>query len=146
MSCRFLRTHWRATRPNCALTIWIAFAAKESSDGYLYYTRGPNEQGLFRLRLTDGVEEPVLPQLGVGMWGNWALGQGKVYFIDWVDKSKQVAYAQVYEPGGGIRKLFQLKHLVGWDGAITISPDEKTLVYAQLDRSGGDIFLVDNLR
>jgi Tol biopolymer transport system component len=124
-----------------------AFAAKESSDGYLYYARGQNAPGLFRAPLAGGPEEPVLPQLGAGGWGRWALGRGKVYFIDWVDKSAQIAYAQVHDlKSGRKRELFQLKHLVGFDGALAVAPDESSLVYAQLDRSGSDLFLVNNLR
>jgi hypothetical protein len=70
-----------------------------------------------------------------------------VYFVDWVDKSKQIAYAQVYDlKSRRTRELFQLKHLVGFDGALTIAPDESSLVYAQLDRWGSDLFLVNHLR
>jgi len=80
-----------------------AFAAKESSSGYLYHARGPNVRGLFRVRLPGGAEELVLPELGIGMWGSWALGKDKVYFIDWMDAAKRAAGVQVYEPNVGTR-------------------------------------------
>ena len=59
------------------------FAAFESPDGhYLYYAKGRSAAGLWRKRLPNGAEEPVLPQLKPGYWGYWAVVENGIYFAD----------------------------------------------------------------
>jgi Tol biopolymer transport system component len=123
-----------------------AFAAVEGADGYLYYVRGPNSSGLFRAPVAGGTEEAVLPEFHAGMWGNWALGRRGLYFIDWAQVVHGEAWAQLRMSNGIVRKLFRIRQPVGWDGALSISPDEKWIAYASLDRSGSDLFLMRNWR
>jgi Tol biopolymer transport system component len=125
-----------------------AFAATESPDGrYLYYARGPNEAGLFRAPVAGGAETAVVAGLTSGMWGNWVAGASGVYFVDWVaEGSVRQAWAQYRPESGETQRLFRLEQPIRWDGGLAVSPDGKSLVYAQLDRIGSDIYLMRHWR
>jgi hypothetical protein len=45
---------------------------------------------------------------------------------------------QVIRDLANIKKLFAL--------GLTVSPDERSILYTQIDQSGSDIFLVENFR
>ena len=50
------------------------YAAFESPDGkFLYYAKGPNVSGLWRLPTRGGEESEVIGSLDAGYWGYWAV-------------------------------------------------------------------------
>ena len=60
------------------------YVAAESPDGaYVYFTRGPDEQGLYRMPAAGGVEELILPGFAGKLWGNWAVAAKGVYYLDY---------------------------------------------------------------
>jgi Tol biopolymer transport system component len=124
------------------------FAPFESKDGkYLYYAKGRDAQGLWRKRLPDGVEEPVLNQLKVGFWGAWALVEDGIYFADRTDaknaqaiffyrfKDKSIAHLWDFERPGAVS-----------DSTMAVSPDGKVLLFTQVDQAGSDILMLEHFR
>jgi Tol biopolymer transport system component len=126
------------------------FATSEDSSGqYLYYSKYRGGNGIWRLPLTGGSEEPIIPTLNAAMWGSWALVPSGIYFID---------YDPVTAGGPGLIEFYDLatrtRRAVAktirmpamWDGSLAAAPSGSELVYTQLDRSGTDLFLIDNFR
>jgi eukaryotic-like serine/threonine-protein kinase len=126
--------------------------AFESADGmFLYYAKGRDKTGLWRKDLAgpDGREEAVLESLRY--WGWWALAPKGIYFLE------------QSEPGSPRRAKVRLKFLElasrritelavldepvdPYTSPIAVSRDGLHLLYAQIDRSGSDIMLVENFR
>ena len=60
------------------------YVGAESPDRkYFYFMRGLNEEGLYRMPIGGGVEEPVLPKFPGKLWGNWAPTNDGVYYLDY---------------------------------------------------------------
>src|SRR5262249_7817664 len=126
------------------------YAAAESPDGtYLYYTRHLSETGLFRMPARGGEEESVLPSLAGKLWGNWAVTNGGVYFLDYpdIDPSTRSTIRYLDLRTKEVREVFRLpKHPVLWDGGLALSPDGQWLVFAELDYQGNNIQLLEPFR
>jgi Tol biopolymer transport system component len=124
------------------------FAAYETADGqYLYYSKHDEPGGIWRIPLLKpgaAEEGPVLP-LHPMMWGNWALGSAGIYRIDQNSKPGQVQYFDFKT--GQIRKIADLTAPAAYgDGGLAVSPDERTILFCQVDRTGADIWYVENFR
>jgi WD40-like Beta Propeller Repeat len=122
------------------------FAAFESPDGQsVYYAKGLNVAGLWRVPVNGGQETPVLEIPKAGYWGYWAMadkgifvvnttaGRHALEFFDFATRrSKHVAdlgrEPQLGEPG------------------LAVSPDGHSILYAQRDHGNSDIVLVENFR
>jgi serine/threonine protein kinase/Tol biopolymer transport system component len=123
------------------------FAAFESSDGkYLYYAKYNGEPGIWRVPVDGGEETQVLDQPGAGWWGYWALVDGGIYYVNtevlshptleffsFTDgRSKQIA---AMEKGGSCLSP-----------GLAVSPDQRSILYTQVDQNVSDITLVENFR
>jgi len=126
------------------------FASAEDAAGrFLYFSKPSGMRGLWRIPLTGGEEEVVLPALSSGMWGSWALVPSGIYFID---------YNPVTAGGPGQIEFFDFAtrarkavatttHMpVMWDLSLGISPDGSELLFTQLDHVATDLYLIDNFR
>ena len=124
------------------------FAAFESPDGkFLYYAKGRAAAGLWRKRLPDGEEQPVLEQLKPGYWGYWAVVEDGIYFTDpsAAGSSPVISFYRLADHR--LRKIVTLdKPASEGDSAFAVSPDRKNLLYTQIDQSGSDILVMDNYR
>ncbi|HEY1340993.1 MAG TPA: hypothetical protein VGF59_25955 [Bryobacteraceae bacterium] len=137
---------WRqpvAAGPAVQLTTQGGYAAFEAADGSVYYSKGNSVWGIFRL---PG-ETLVMPSLHPLMWGNWALGANGIYYLDYPD-SGDGARLQFFDfRAGAGRTIAPLSHrpVVG-DTGLAVSPDEKWILYSQVDRAGSDIMLAEGFR
>jgi Tol biopolymer transport system component len=126
------------------------FAPRQSADGaWLYYTRGPKQNGLYRMPATGGKEELVLASLESALWGNWGITGNLLYFIEALDPatSFRAAIIEQHLERSKRREIHRLAKLPArFDTGFAVSPDGKELLYAQLDRSGADLFLIDGFR
>jgi Tol biopolymer transport system component len=115
--------------------------AIESPDGrQIIYTK-TTEPGLWMLSLDSGIESKIVANT-VG-FECFAMGRRGIYFerggvasgftISFISFSDHV-----------VRDLVTINAPVG-DG-ITVSPDERSIVYSQIDHSGSDLFLVENFK
>jgi Tol biopolymer transport system component/DNA-binding winged helix-turn-helix (wHTH) protein/predicted Ser/Thr protein kinase len=120
--------------------------AFESADGkYLYYAKGRGKTGLWRKDLAgpNGREEPVLESLQY--WGWWALAPKGVYFIEQPESPRHVRLKFLDLASKRITELATLdKPVSPHISTIAVSRDGLHLLYAQMDREGSDIMLVEN--
>jgi Tol biopolymer transport system component len=121
------------------------FAAFTSADGkYLYYAKGRSAPGVWRKRLPEGVEEPVLEQLKPGYWGSWSVVGNGIYFAD---QDAASGAAGIYFFDFGTRKIRQIakvqKPFAVTDSAFAVSPDRRYILYTQIDQSGSDINILE---
>lgn len=126
------------------------FTAFESPDGqYVYFSKGPADDGLWRMPSRGGREEPVLPALSRRMWGNWSVVRDGIYFIDYDDPEDiRSAWLQYFSfASHTTQKLARLANPpAAWDNGLAVSPDGKTLLHSQVDRYGTDIMLLPAFR
>ena len=129
-----------------AVQITLNEADKEeiSPDGkFLYYSKGwPRQVSLWRMPVEGGEEIKVLDS--VDAQGQWALGRQGVYFVAPPDKQGH-GDIRLYEfSTGKIRKILTIERAVGEQ--IAVSPDERTILYPQLDEAGSGLMMVENFQ
>jgi Tol biopolymer transport system component/DNA-binding winged helix-turn-helix (wHTH) protein len=122
------------------------FAPFESHDGrFVYYAKGENVPGIWRVPVPGGSEEEFCAQPLGGLWGHWALGPKGLYIVD-TDKISARLIRVSYQT----RSPTQVRELPRppfWnDGGLALAPDERWILYAQADSDGSDIFVVDGFR
>jgi Tol biopolymer transport system component/DNA-binding winged helix-turn-helix (wHTH) protein len=121
------------------------FAPFESSDGrFVYYAKGTTTPGIWRIPTSGGEEDEVIGSLEAGYWGYWALVDDGIYYLD-----------TTAEPG---ITFFDLKthrrsRALGLENpparegpGLALSPDQKTILYTQIDGLTSDVILVDNFQ
>jgi Tol biopolymer transport system component len=120
------------------------FAAFESPDGKtLYYAMGQNAPGLWKLPLQGGEETLVLEQLAAGYWGYWAVVQEGIYFYNVNTKAIEFysfathKVTQIAKPEKAAHKFFP---------GLAVSPDGRSILFAQVDRDESHIMMVENFR
>jgi Tol biopolymer transport system component/tRNA A-37 threonylcarbamoyl transferase component Bud32 len=115
-------------------------AAEESPDGrYLYYTKQRNETELWREPLGGGPESKVAESL---FYLNFATAEAGVY-VGLGGQNASVELA-LLEPGATApRRITQLGLRVT---SLAVSPDGRSLLYAQYQPGGRDLMLVGNFR
>jgi Tol biopolymer transport system component len=118
------------------------FASSSSSDGkFLYYVKD-NENGIWRMPTTGGDEIAVIPQFPAEHWGDFALVDKGIYYVDEVGHPtiKFLNFVQ-----HKVTKIVEVESLPPpGDPGFTVSPDEKQIVFSQIDRSAVDLMLVEN--
>jgi Tol biopolymer transport system component len=142
---------WRkpvAGGPAEQITRGGGFASAEDAAGrYLYFSRP--DKGIWRIPLTGGEEEQVIPTLREAMWGSWALVPSGIYLIDY-DPVTAGGPGQIefFDFASGARRpVAQTGRMpVMWDLSLAVSPDGSELFYSQLDRMQSDLYLIDNFR
>ncbi len=122
------------------------FEGFESFDGKsLYYTKGRAIPGLWRMPTAGGKEEFVTGHHQAGLWRYWRVtGQG-IYFATATSTGAMLEFysfadkqiSEVARPSRGAER-----YLPG----LAVSPDGRSLLYCQMDRSGSDIMMVENFR
>jgi Tol biopolymer transport system component len=127
----------RATR----LTKTGGVVALESVDGKLIYYSKVSDAGLWAVPVEGGAEWQVLPTLyGVD---NFAVTKRGIYFVRRAPNSEAVMSLMGFS-SPTIEDLAVVKLPIG--RGLAVSPDEKSILYTQFDRSDSDLFLVDNFR
>jgi eukaryotic-like serine/threonine-protein kinase len=118
----------------------------ESPDGRtVYYLRGQGESGLWQVS-TEGGEETQVFEARVSPW-NWAaVGRG-IYFLT---PQARTQYALEFFDFA-TRQTTQVATLerpsvMSFISALTVSPDERWVLYAQRDKIDFDLMLVENFR
>ena len=116
----------------------IAF---DSVDGKLLYYSKFSESGLWMLPLQGGTESQVLPSLY--NTDSFAITKAGIYFARrTTDNEASVGFMSLSPRL--IQELARIKS--PFDGSLAVSPDGSSLLYVQVDQSGSDLILVDNLK
>jgi hypothetical protein len=114
-----------------------------SPDGkWIYFSRGP--AGIWRIPV-DGGEETQFLDVRLNHSYSFRLTPTGVYYAGARDPVSKNVPLKLYRFADG--KTVELGHFdktISFD--LSVSPDEKWLLYAQLDSSVDDLMLVENFR
>jgi Tol biopolymer transport system component/DNA-binding winged helix-turn-helix (wHTH) protein len=140
------RTH-RGADGAVQITYGGGSTAFESADArYVYYAKGENTDGLWRVPVGGGREELVWPDLKKGLSGYWALRGDEIFLVDSALGAPTDLFS-VNLPSSRRSWLRRMPREPLWtDSGLAISPDRRWVLYAQADASGSDIFLVERFR
>ncbi len=123
-----------------------AFAGLESPDGkWIFFTRhGQEVGGIYRVPVKGGTEELLVAELSRKLWGHWAVSSKAIIYSVYPAAGDKVIRRLDLET----RKLTELTTFrrppIQFDGGLTVSTDEKRIVWSQLDHSGSDVYLLGN--
>ena len=131
--------------PAVQVTRHGGFAAMESPDGkFLYYAKGQNVPGLWRIPTDGGEEIEVITSLEPGYWGYWAVVDNGIYYLDTTAKPG-IAFFNLTTHH--TTRAFDLENGPAREApGLAISSDKRTILYTQLDALNSDIILVENFR
>ncbi|HYM12989.1 MAG TPA: protein kinase [Bryobacterales bacterium] len=141
---------WRMTPDGGApapITKTGAFVSQESPDGkYLYYAKGRSVPGVWRIPTSGGPEEPVLEQVQAGFERLWAVVSDGIYFMHPGEPHHPVISFFDFATRQARPVATLEKDTIGGPGGLAVSPDERTILYPQVDQQGSDILMVENFR
>jgi dipeptidyl aminopeptidase/acylaminoacyl peptidase len=122
------------------------FLAFESPDGkFVYYAKGLTLPGLWRVPVAGGEETPVLDRLQVGHWGNWAVVEEGIYFLN--PEAKDGAAIEFFSfATRRVTKVAGLGNVSLFPHGFAVSPDRRWILYPLWEQSGSDIMFVENFR
>lgn len=127
------------SQPARQVTVAGGFRPIESPDArWLYYAKREPNSGLWRMPVGGGAEERVAP-IPASVWGGWAVSSSGFYYLDPSARPPRIAYqGSASIPPVAIRNLPVL-----WEGSVAVSPDDRQLVFGQLDSAISDLYRVD---
>jgi len=126
-------------------------AAFESVDGSrLYYWKGGTQPGIWSRPVVGGTETRLHGEVRPHYWGSWAVAADAVYFIvesttpDHPRRTTVFSTLRRYKfATGEVKDVAELeKPSLG----LSVSPDGKSVLYAQFDQRGSDIMLAEGFR
>jgi eukaryotic-like serine/threonine-protein kinase len=123
--------------------------AYESIDGkFLYYTKGRDLAGIWRVPVAGGEEPLILDTHKAGYWSAWTVTEQGIYFLS----AEQLAHPLIeffnFATGTVTAVAALEKPFRPWtnpDG-LSVSADGRRILYTQEDRTDMDIMLVENFR
>ena len=124
------------------------FAAFEAADGKaVYYGKNYGKStvsGIWKLPVDGGDEVQVLDKVS-GRWGNWAVADDGIYYID--PETKNGAAIEFFSfSTRRITEIASLGKVSVSDVGLTVSPDRNWALYTLTDHEGSDIMMVENFR
>ena len=131
--------------PATQLTFQGGFAPRESTDRHwIYYAKGVNEGGIWRVPVSGGKEEFVVPNPD-GYWGFFALGSQGIYLVNGEGFSPStLSYFDF--ASRKVTKISELpKSINGGSPGMGISPDGKILTMTMVASRNSDIVLGSGL-
>lgn len=123
------------------------FFAVESAEGrYLYYVKGLNMPGLWRIPLAGGEETPVLESLRAGYWAYWAPAEKGIYYLEREDVAdgQRKFRLRFFDPETRKDRVAMDLERRPFNSGLSLAPDEKSILYTQVDSSDTDIMLVED--
>jgi Tol biopolymer transport system component/DNA-binding winged helix-turn-helix (wHTH) protein len=133
--------------PALQVTKLGGFEGFESVDGkYFYYAKGRAVPGIWRVPVNGGEENLVVDSHQAGLWRYWALTDKGIYFATAEVPSRPVIEFFNFATNkiSFIAKLDT--PLFRTDPGLAIAPDGQSFLIVQMDQSGSDIMLAENLR
>ncbi len=121
------------------------YVAQESPDGrFVYYANSRYSPGLWRVPAQGGEEIQVLPALGGPEGSCFAVVERGIYFIPPPNPDHTYSIQFLEFASGKITSIATIDKPVSF--GLTVSPDGRSLLYAQVDQQGRDLMLVENFR
>ena len=122
--------------------------ASEGPDGNLYYAKALGSKGLWRLPLSGGKEEPIIP---AGWTGWWGVADRGIYYVDFsalpATTPRPLVFfsfeAQQVSQVAAIEKIAR-----NINAAFSVSRDGRWVLweYADPDLARTTLWLIDNFR
>jgi hypothetical protein len=110
----------------------------------LYYAKGLDVPGLWRIPTEGGEETELISSLEPGYWGYWAVAENGIYYLDTTAKPR-IAFFDVTTHR--TTRVFDLENRPAREApGLAVSPDQGTILYTQVDALSNDIILVENFR
>jgi len=92
---------------------------------------------------TGGDDIGVLPEFPAEHWGDRALVDKGIYYVDEIGSYPAIKFLNF--ANHKVSKIAAVESLPPpGDPGFTVSPDEKQLILSQIDRSAVDLMLVEN--
>jgi len=126
--------------PAVQMTKKGGFAPLEADDGFLYYTKGSSIPGIWKVPNHGGTELAVLETSDAPQWSDWAVVPGGMYFVSSRSSSKPIL--EFFDFATARRT--SISALDGETQGLAVSPDRKSILYAQLDLDNQGIVVVKN--
>jgi eukaryotic-like serine/threonine-protein kinase len=125
------------------------YTSHESMDGkFLYYTKGRNIAGIWRVPVEGGDEMLVIDTHKAGYWSAWTVVEQGIYFLT----AESLARPTIDFFSFTTNKVKEIASLTTpfkpWTNPVGLSrsADGRWLLFAQVDREEMDIMLVENFR
>jgi hypothetical protein len=119
------------------------YAAFESPDGSRLYYAKLDAPGIWTVPVNGGEERPVHDLPPIGYWGYWGIGHRGLYLVN--PEAKPRPTIELFSLA--TRRVARVWELEGqpaqWTGGFTVSRDERSILYSQMEQSGSDIMLVE---
>jgi Tol biopolymer transport system component/DNA-binding winged helix-turn-helix (wHTH) protein len=123
------------------------FEGFESHDGnFFYYAKGRSVPGIWQIPTGGGKETLLLEHHKAGYWRHWTVAEKGIYFATANTPSQPVIELFSFATGKVTQVATLDKQLSRWEPGLTISPDGRWLLFAQMDQYGSDVMLVENFR
>lgn len=126
--------------PAVQMTKKGGFAPLEADDGFLYYAKDFSIPGIWKVPNHGGTEAAVLDTSDAPEWSEWAVVPGGMYFVNSRSSPKPILEFFDFATAGRT----SISALDGQTQGLAVSPDRKSILYAQLDLDNEVIVLVKN--
>jgi Tol biopolymer transport system component len=137
---------WKAPAEGGAaiqLTRGGGYYGVEWPDGFIYYSRVP-QGGLWRMPATGGEETEIVRE-SVGFLG-WTLAGRGLYYLSAEQRGGGFFTIQRFDLDSGRASLFLKQATRGFVGTMTVSPDERWVLYSEFPPGASELVLVENFR
>jgi eukaryotic-like serine/threonine-protein kinase len=120
-------------------------SAFESPDGrFIYYQLGsPPSLTIWRVPVEGGEENKILDSATTTYM--WAVGKKKIYFFATPDQEGHSDLMTVDPETGETWKILTVERAL-YSMNIEVSPDERSILYSQIDEETSDLMLVENFK
>jgi hypothetical protein len=115
------------------------FIAYESLDGkFVYFSKDRWQSSIWRVPVGGG-EETKIVESALGQ--AFVVASKGIYFVSWPDV-KTVQFLRFAT--GKVTTIATIKRRAEW--GLSVSPDERYVLYTQNDQIGSDLMLIENFR
>ena len=121
--------------------------AYESMNGkFLYYTKGHDVAGIWRVPVEGGEEILALDTRKAGYWSAWTLVEQGIYYLTAEQPARPAIEFFSFTTGKVTEVAALAKPFRPWTNpeGLSISADGRWILYTQEDRADMDIMLVEN--
>jgi Tol biopolymer transport system component/DNA-binding winged helix-turn-helix (wHTH) protein len=136
---------WKISYPSgtpVQLTTRGGIAPIEAADGFVYYSRSMWSDEVWKISSAGGEQTLVMKGKGLSCWCNLTLGSKGIYFIAEQRPGTRAFFFYDFAS----RKTSPLVAVGKLAGNPSLSPDGKSIIYAQIDVIDQTIMLVNNFR
>jgi Tol biopolymer transport system component len=119
--------------------------AFESADRrFIYYAKIP-DVSIWRMGADGGQESPLPPQIHLPFWGNWALVDKGIFFLN--EESTRHPVLRFFDfATAHVKDMVILEQPVTWRSWISASADGEFVLYGQNDKEESGIMMLENFR